>query len=54
MEFLLDKITDSQYKSLDEMPISDWVNAVAEGKAEYVRKPKPNSQLKSEYRSRKK
>lgn len=35
VEFLLRKITDSNYKSLEDYPISDWVFEVAEGEAEY-------------------
>lgn len=54
MEFLLDKITSSQYNSLEELPVSDWVKAVAEGKAEYVTKPRKRSKLRDEYMSRKK
>jgi len=53
MEFLLDKITSNQYASLDDFPVSDWVNAVAEGKAEYITKPKKNAALKEEYKNRK-
>ena len=54
MEYILDKITTHQYQSLEDMPISDWVNAVAEGEAEYIRKPKSNKEIKTEYRNRKK
>ena len=54
MEFLLDKITSNQYNSLEDLPVSDWVNAVAEGKAEYITKPKKRSKLKDEYHNRKK
>ena len=54
MEFLLDKITSNQYSSLEDLPVSDWVNAVAEGKAVYVSKAKKRSKLKDEYKNRKK
>jgi len=53
MEFLLDKITSNQYASLEDLPVSDWVNAVAEGQAEYVTKPRKRTKLKAEYMSRK-
>ncbi|MDB5191898.1 MAG: hypothetical protein JWQ96_1461 [Segetibacter sp.] len=33
IEFLLKKITTSQYNSLEEFPIADWVNQLAEGEA---------------------
>ena len=54
MEFLLDKITTNQYASLEDLPVSDWVNIVAEGKAEYITKPRKRSKLKTEYMNRKK
>lgn len=54
MEFLLDKITSNQYNSLEDLPVSDWVNAVAEGKAVYITKSKKRSKLKDEYKNRKK
>ena len=52
-EFLLSKATTDNYASLDELPVSDWVNMVAEGEVEYVRKPRSSKQRKEEYRSRK-
>ena len=54
MEFLLDKITSNQYNSLEDLPVSDWVNAVAEGKAVYLTKSKKRSKIKDEYMNRKK
>lgn len=54
MEMLLDKITSKQYKSLEDYPISDWVNQLAEGKPEYHPSPRKRSQMKDEYHSRKK
>lgn len=53
-EFLLSKVTSSSYKSLDELPVSDWVNMVAEGEVEYVRTPPKRKALKQEYYSSKK
>lgn len=38
VEFMLSKVTDKRYRSIDELPVSDWVSAVAEGEVEYVRK----------------
>ena len=52
-EFLLSKATNKAYPSLDELPVSDWVNMVSEGKVEYVRKPRSSKQRKAEYRTRK-
>ena len=54
MEFLLRKATTNNYKNIDELPVSDWVNIVSEGQAEYIKTPKTRSKIKSEYRSRKK
>lgn len=48
-EFLLNKVTSSNYTSLEDFPISDWVNIVAEGEAEYRTKPRSKKDLKNEY-----
>ena len=54
MEFLLDKLTSKNYKSLEDIPVSEWVNAVAEGQAEYKIRKKSRKELKNEfYRSKK-
>jgi hypothetical protein len=53
-EFLLRKVTTSNYASLEDLPIADWVNMVAEGETEYVTKPKLNKQLRNEYYNAKK
>ena len=34
-EYLYSRIVSKDYKSLDSLPIADWVNEIAEGKAEY-------------------
>ncbi len=49
MEFLLKKATSSSYKSLDELPVSEWVNMVSEGEVEYVRQPRSRKEMKKEY-----
>lgn len=54
MELVLDKITSNQYASLEEFPISDWVNEVAEGPAQYRSGQRTRSKMKEEFRSRKK
>ena len=46
-EFLYRKITSGSYKSLEELPISDWVMQVAEGEAEYKRRSRKDT--KNEY-----
>lgn len=49
-EFLYQKITSGDFKDLDQFPISDWVNQVAEGETEYkkrVRKSVKDEFMKS-------
>lgn len=53
-EFLLRQITTGEYKSLDELPVADWVNQVAEGKAEYHTKARKRKDMKAEYLASKK
>ena len=53
LELILDNITTHQYPSLEDFPVSDWVQMVAEGKAEYTT-PKKRSVTKAQYRNRKK
>ena len=48
-EFLLSKVTSTNYQSLEDLPISDWISVVAEGETEYQTKPKKNKELKEEY-----
>jgi hypothetical protein len=48
-EFLLNKVTSSQHKSLEELPISDWINMLAEGEVQYETKARKNKDLKAEY-----
>lgn len=36
IEFLLNKVTSDNYRSLEDFPIADWVNQVAEGEATYT------------------
>jgi antitoxin component of RelBE/YafQ-DinJ toxin-antitoxin module len=49
IEFMLAKVTDKRYRSLDELPVSDWVGQVAEGEATYVRTNAANRNLKKDY-----
>lgn len=53
-EFLYRQLTSGSYKSLEELPIADWVAKVAEGEAEYKRKPRSRKALKNEFFSSKK
>jgi hypothetical protein len=53
-EFLYSQITNGGYKTLEELPVAQWVSQVAEGKAKYQTKARSRKALKSEYyRSRK-
>jgi len=54
MEFLLREITSGNFRNLEEFPVSDWVNQLAEGKAVYVTKPKSRKALKYEFLNSKK
>ena len=51
IEFLLTKVTSKTYKSIEDYPISDWVNIVADGDASYhinrTRKQSKNAFFKS-------
>lgn len=53
-EFLYRQLTSSNYKSLEELPIADWVQMLAEGEAEYKRKPRSRKSMKEEFLSSKK
>ena len=47
-EFLLSKVVSKRYRSLDELPVSDWVNMVSEGEVRYTRKNASKS-VKKDY-----
>jgi hypothetical protein len=49
LEYLLRKATSGNYQQLEDLPIADWVNEVAEGKAEYITRPKSRKALKKEF-----
>jgi hypothetical protein len=46
-EFLYRQITSGSYKSIEDFPVSEWVNQVAEGEAVYKRRSRKS--LKDEY-----
>lgn len=54
IEFLLQKVTSSNYTSLEDFPISDWVHQIAEGEAVYQTKRKSRKSLKEEFYKSKK
>lgn len=47
-EFIYKQMTSKNYKSLDELPIADWVNMIAEEKPEYG-KSISRKKLKSDF-----
>lgn len=49
IEFLLQKVTSSPYQSLEDFPISEWVNQIAEGEATYQTKSKTRKASKEEF-----
>ena len=50
VEFLLKKVTSNNFNSLEDFPISDWVQKVAEGEAEYhTQKRRTRKVAKDEY-----
>ncbi|GAB2484457.1 DUF6364 family protein [Algoriphagus taiwanensis] len=48
-EFLYAQMTSKNYKSLDELPIADWVSMVSEGEVEYKRMPSSRKAMKDEF-----
>ena len=49
LEYLLRKATCENYQELEDLPIADWVNEVAEGKAEYLTRPRSRKTLNREF-----
>lgn len=55
IEHLLTQVTSTQYKSLEDFPVADWVNMVAEGDVEYKKNQKKSRKTtKDEFFSSKK
>jgi hypothetical protein len=48
-EFLFRQITSGNYKTIDELPVSDWVNEIAEGQADYITKARSRKSLKQDF-----
>lgn len=51
-EYLYRQVTSGNYISIDDFPIADWVNQVADGKAVYKRRSRKST--KDEYYSTRK
>ena len=54
IEFILQKITSSNYKSLEDFPVSDWVQQVAEGEVVYQTKQRTRKAAKEDFYKSKK
>jgi hypothetical protein len=52
-EFLLGKVVNSSYKSIDQLPVSDWVAKVSEGAVTYTRTSRSRKAMKKEFYSKK-
>ena len=53
-EILLRRLTSGTYTNIEDFPVSDWTHMLAEGEAEYIRKPKSSKSLRSEMHESKK
>lgn len=53
-EFLLSKVTSSSHKSIDELPVSEWISQVSEGNIDYVRTSQSRKAIRNEYFGKKK
>ena len=53
-EFLLSKVTSTSHKSIDELPVSDWIAQVSEGNINYVRASRSRKAMRNEYFGKKK
>jgi hypothetical protein len=51
-EFIYRSMTSGDYKSLEELPIADWVSRVAEGEPQYLRRTRKQART-DYYNSRK-
>lgn len=52
-EYLYSQVTSQNYKSLEELPVSDWVDFVAEGPIEY-RRQSSRGKMKADFFEKKK
>ncbi len=48
-ELLFKKITSAKYQELEELPIADWVQQLAEGEVEYKTRKRTRKAAKSEF-----
>jgi hypothetical protein len=48
-EYLYDQMTRQPYRNLEDMPLADWINQLAEGKTTYRTRGKNSKSLKQEF-----
>ena len=48
-EFLLRRIISADYENLEDLPVSDWVMQLSEGKTEYKTKLRTRKSMRNEY-----
>lgn len=53
-EYLYKNMTQKNYRSLEDLPLADWVSEVAEGQVEYITKRQGRKQQKQTYYASKK
>ena len=54
IEFFLKKITSSHYNTMEDYPVADWVQQLAEGEATYQTKGKNRKKTRAEFYNSKK
>ncbi len=54
IEFILRKITSSHYATMEDYPVPDWVQQLAEGEATYQTKGRSRKKSKAEFYNSKK
>lgn len=48
-EFIYSQLVQKNYQTIDELPIADWINLVAEGEAEYKPQKSNRKAQRNEY-----
>jgi len=53
-EILLRKAAFSQNRTIEDIPVADWVSTLSEGEAEYITTRRKRKDIKDEFYNRKK
>ncbi|WP_075351618.1 DUF6364 family protein [Algoriphagus marinus] len=48
-EYIYSQLTSEDFKTLEDLPIADWIDQVEEGEAEYIRTTDKSSSKKKEF-----